>query len=196
MSKSLEKAKNANFTNTVEEIIKKLDGNKMVQISVADQDDVKTANGESVEGITTGYNFPSPGVFSCSISLNKGVLINSTQEYAVGTIVHEVVHAYLQYAAGNQNGHLTNHETMSKDYVKPIADFLILAFPSLNQKDATAIAWGGLQKTSFWKDSYKNDSFGYGNNGETMTFNEMKGLETAHRMGYADNSTSACGNKQ
>ncbi|SHL81266.1 SprT-like domain-containing protein [Chryseobacterium polytrichastri] len=197
LSKTFEKAKNANFTNTVEDIIKKLDGNKKVQISVSDQDVVQDSKGNYVEGKTTDYLIdPVTGNFSCSILLNSAILSRSTQEYAVGTIVHEVVHAYLQYTAGNTNNHLTNHETMSKEYVKPITDFLTSTFPTLSPKDATAIAWGGLEKTPYWNDSYKNDSFSYGDNGGTMTFNEMKGLENAHRFGTADNSTSACGNKQ
>lgn len=193
LKKALQKARNANFTNIAQSIIKKLDGDKKVKVSFADQNQVLNSNGQPVEGKTTGYNFNSVyGEFSCSILLSIESSNNSTQEYTVGTIVHEIIHAYLQYAAGSTLNHANNHEEMAKNYVKPIAGFLTSAFPSLNPKDATAIAWGGLQGTSLWKASYEKDSFDYGNNGQKMTFGEMKGLENAHKGGFAENSSSPC----
>lgn len=190
---ALSKAKNSSVQDTIEKIITKLDKDVHVLVSVTEQEQLFT-NGIVVDGKTTNYNFdPNSKVFSCSIILNKEVLLNATQEYLVGTIVHEVLHAYLQYEAGSTAQHDNNHETIAKDYVAPVVNFLRTLFPDLDQPNATAIAWGGLQSTSLWKDSYKNDNFNVGT-GTPISFGEMKGLETAHRNGYAVNSTPACSN--
>jgi hypothetical protein len=191
LKKLLEKAKTSNVNGTIEDIIKKLDGNAKVKINVSDKEEV-LSNGIVVEGKATDYTYRD-GTFSCSILLNKGVLSNSTQEYSIGTIIHETVHAYLQYEAGNTDKHGTNHDEMAKSYVNSMSDYLLSLFPRLTSKDATAIAWGGLQGTELWTESKKNDTFTY-EGGQSMTYIEMARLLTAHRFGYADKGTSACAN--
>lgn len=69
-------------------------------------------------------------------------------------------------------------------------------FPNIDLKDATAMAWGGLQGTSLWQDNYKNDSFKIGGTNQTMDFATMKGLENADHSGIAVDGTELCPKKQ
>ena len=192
LKKALDKAKSSDVKGAMEKIIKELDGNAKVKIDISDKSELLTSTGEVSDGKATAYSY-SNGTFSCSIILNQGILSNSTQEYIISTIIHETIHAYLQYQAGNTDNHSSNHEVMANKYVSIMSGYLVSIFPKLNAKDANALSWGGLQGTSLWSDSKKNDSFTYGN-GQSMTYNEMSGLGTAYRNGYAENSTKPCGN--
>ena len=69
-------------------------------------------------------------------------------------------------------------------------------YPNLDLKEATAMAWSGVQGTSLWKENYENDTFKIGATNLTMDFSTMKGLENAHHYGFADNSTPLCPKKQ
>jgi len=184
-----------NFTDTISKIITSLDANAKVRVGVSNVPQIMDKDGNNtVVGRTTGYNYDG-GVFTCSIRLNESILNSATQEYAVATIIHETLHAYLQYKAGNTLNHSQNHEDISKNYIVPFVNLMKSIFPNIDLKDATAIAWGGVQGTSIWKDSYKNDSFKIGGTNQTMDFSTMKGLENAHHSGYADNSTPLCPKK-
>jgi hypothetical protein len=184
-----------NFTDTISKIITSLDANTKIKVGVSNVSQILDKDGNNVVvGRTTGYNYDG-GVFTCSIRLNESILNNATQEYAVATIIHETLHAYLQYKAGNTLSHGQNHEDISKNYIVPFVNLMKSIFPNMDLKDATAIAWGGVQGTSLWQDSYKNDSFKIGGTNQTMDFSTMKGLENAHHSGYADNSTPLCPKK-
>ncbi|WP_293784865.1 SprT-like domain-containing protein [uncultured Pedobacter sp.] len=151
-------------------------------------------NGKPVNGKTTGYNY-NAGIFTCSIILNESALSNAIQEYTVATIIHESLHAYLQYKAGNTLQHGQNHEEISKDYIVPFVNIMKSIYPDLDLKDATALAWGGVQGTSLWNESYKNNSFKIVGTTEVMDFSTIKGLDNAHYYGIADNSTPPCPKK-
>jgi hypothetical protein len=191
LKNSLKKAVDAKFGDTISKIIAKLNGNAKVKVTVSQTTDINDANGNSIDGKTTAYD-NNAGIFSCSILLNESVLNNATQEYIVKVIIHETLHAYLQYTAGSNNYSSFSHEDIAKNYIEPFTNILHSIYPNLNLRDATAMAWGGLESSSLWKANFKNDTFKVGSTSTTMTFSEMKGLETAHRFGYADNSTNKC----
>lgn len=193
LKKALKAAKDANFTNTVVSILSKLNSDVKIKVTVKDQISVES-NGVEVDGKTTDYVFSTSPTnqFSCTILLNSTSLKGGSKEYAVSTIIHEAIHAFLQYDAGNVINHNTNHDTMATKYVTPFATLLSSMFPALTDKDATALAWGGLQKTELWKESFKNDAFKVGNTNETMTYNELQGLINAHHFNIADNGSDIC----
>ncbi|MGN7990069.1 SprT-like domain-containing protein [Pedobacter sp. 22226] len=194
---ALTKAKGVNgqnFTDTISKIITSLDANTKVKVGVSNVSELFDSQGNVVDGKTTGYNYDG-GVFSCSILLNESVLNSATQEYAVATIIHETLHAYLQYKAGSDLNHGKNHEEISKNYIIPFVNLMKSIFPNLDLKDATAIAWGGVRETSLWKESYKNYTFKVGGTDQTMDFSTLQGLQNAHHSGFADNSTPLCPKK-
>ncbi|WP_157255684.1 SprT-like domain-containing protein [Pedobacter sp. Leaf41] len=184
-----------NFTDTISKIISSLDANTKVKVGISNVPELYDNKGKVVDGRTTGYNYDG-GIFKCSILLNEDVLKNSTQEYAVATIIHETLHAYLQYKKGSTINHGQNHEDISKNYITPFVNIMKSIYPNLDLKEATAMAWSGVQGTSLWKENYENDTFKIGATNLTMDFSTMKGLENAHHYGFADNSTPLCPKKQ
>ncbi|MDI3318770.1 hypothetical protein [Pinibacter soli] len=106
------------------------------------------------------------------IGLNINTLPHSSYEYVTSTIMHEVIHAYLTEIKGakfhdfSEFGNYTQndgtfsftldypgvsggHETYSfYDMIGWMKDAMKQLFPYLSDREAWAIAWGGLEKTS------------------------------------------------
>ncbi len=84
-----------------------------------------------------------------SIHLNKDVLSTSSQEYIAATIMHEALHAYMDYQGidiGDEQ-----HKAMAAKYINTMATDLKNMFPTLTNDAAYALAWGGLENTSTYK---------------------------------------------
>ncbi len=111
--------------------------------------------------------------FASRIQLNPWVLQNSTQEYILGTIVHEIIHSYidLSYNAMTINASVisgfpydslkikifkevstndTHHNIIANSYVSTISNFIKNFNSNVDPWVAEAIAWGGLSKTKLW----------------------------------------------
>jgi hypothetical protein len=73
------------------------------------------------------------------ITLNDAALSNASSEYIAATIIHEILHVYLD------GGNDADHNVMAANYVYPMADALKAAGYHLTYEDAVALAWGGLQ---------------------------------------------------
>jgi hypothetical protein len=85
-----------------------------------------------------------------------------------------------------------HHNVMATNYVKPMADYLVAQY-GISAKDATALAWSGLENSNAYKDA---TSFEYGKdtNGNplTMTKSEIGNISSS----YADNSAAASGQQK
>ncbi|MGJ1386756.1 hypothetical protein ACR782_11180 [Sphingobacterium spiritivorum] len=79
-----------------------------------------------------------------NIELNVNTLPNSSQEFITTVIVHESIHAYLNYKGFV---YVTNqHDIMLTNYISLMANYLINKF-EIPTKDAYALSMGGLQNS-------------------------------------------------
>ncbi|EHQ25539.1 hypothetical protein [Mucilaginibacter paludis] len=84
-------------------------------------------------------------LIGAEIYLNPGTLSNSSQEFIAATILHEGVHAYLDYQGIDIGA--PQHELMAKDYLDDMAGDLQTMFPGMSDQIAYSLAWGGLENT-------------------------------------------------
>ncbi|POY35117.1 hypothetical protein C3K47_17100 [Solitalea longa] len=82
------------------------------------------------------------------IELNGNVLPNASKEMIATTIIHEALHAYMDYSG--INNYFNDHDSMGAAYVDEMANALKELFPTLSYSDATALAWGGLHESMAW----------------------------------------------
>lgn len=78
------------------------------------------------------------------ITLNTNALQQASQEYIAATIIHELLHVYLMQSTE------TDHDIMSRQYIKPMAVALMSSGYAISYERAQALAWGGLQNTRAW----------------------------------------------
>ena len=95
------------------------------------------------------------------IRLNQNILLNSSKEYILSTIYHEILHAYLESKLiKDSNGRYIitdQHQDMATKYVTLMSGALKIGFPSLSNSEAWALSWGGLEKTPFYTTILTND---------------------------------------
>ncbi len=86
------------------------------------------------------------GILTVYISINYGK--NSSKEFYAATILHEMIHGYIESQNIAQNG---MEETIANSkYVDWMSAALISLFPNLSLSEANALALGGLQNTSYF----------------------------------------------
>ncbi len=163
--------KNSNISGKIGEIISTLDTETNIQIKVFDAPEVYNNNGESIPA----HFDPHPGFvngnFSGAITISSNTLLPSTEENAAAVIIHEVVHAYLKYTNPlNTWDKPMQHTIISDKYVMPMAYYLASLY-SIPIKDATALAWSGLDNSAIYTDL---SSFDYP--GGVMTKDELKSI--------------------
>ncbi len=78
------------------------------------------------------------------ITLNTDALRKASQEYIAATIIHELVHVYL-----NKSIHI-DHDVMSRQYIELMAIALMNTGYHISYERARALAWGGLHNTRSW----------------------------------------------
>lgn len=133
---------------------------------------------DSIDGYT---DIPSGSAsfFRTTIYINPWVMANSTKEYIAATLIHESLHAYVNYwyfqykyyhvidsnqfkakfpifwdhyrNDGFHNQPSQSHNEMAERYVDLITDFLKSYHFNISNSMAKAIAWGGLQESDVWK---------------------------------------------
>jgi hypothetical protein len=157
--------KNANMAGKVAEIITALDQNSRVQANIIDQE--TTTDGKPANTTALSYD-NNTGLFKVTIILNRSSLIGTTRENVGTVIVHELIHAYMNYMGKVPKlSETIEHATMANIYVTPMASFLSNLY-GISSKDATALAWSGLANAA----SYINSSsFTY--QGGTMSKEEL-----------------------
>jgi len=128
--------------------------------------DPNVPDGES--GITK--HTKGGGNFDFTIGLNVNMLNTSTKDYIAATVIHEGVHAYINYRYGQwqissdsnsfktqfpiywqYRGNDPQHNQMAESYVNLMQNLIINLNPSINSTVARALAWGGLQETTAWR---------------------------------------------
>lgn len=131
------------ITNTFNELFSGVDG---ITLTFLDGPLPKPTAGTTVD----------VGRFDIEITLDNTTLPKYAQEEIVATILHEAIHAMYD-AKGLESGaskftfsEYIQHNLMADKYVSKIAAALQEIFPGLQDYDAKAIAWGGLQKTASW----------------------------------------------
>ncbi|MCZ4244565.1 hypothetical protein [Pedobacter punctiformis] len=97
---------------------------------------------------------PITGIITSTITFNTDVAGIRSEQYAVSTIYHEMVHAELRklFPEDSQGKILipSQHEYMAQNFVDKIMASLKSVFPNLSDTDAWALSWGGLKQTSFF----------------------------------------------
>lgn len=128
------------------------------------------------------------GVYNETIKLNLSKLNNSSQEFSATTMIHETLHAYMNYNS-NLKTQLSQHQEMASKYLSDIRTFLQQVFPTLSTDNANSLILRGLgdvfdQKPAYWNtlltelntsnvtieitsDGYKNGQMGYGTKCQT-----------------------------
>jgi hypothetical protein len=133
---------------------KEFGGNDFLDKDIIFQD--VTTLADTIMGTTLGENESS-----FLISLNKNVLPQMSQEFILSTFYHEILHAYLNTKLTKDvSGKyiiIDHHQTMATNYISLMTGALKIAFPRIEDKDAWALSWGGLEKTSFYNTKLKPD---------------------------------------
>jgi hypothetical protein len=128
-----------------------------------------TVNGRTKSAV---YD-PATGVMSITIGLNTTTISSAAKELIAKTMLHETIHAYINYYWANyQNGLMdsttfktmfplvwqyknageSQHEQMVESYLDVLKDFIRQYSPNYPLSDETiaGIAWNGLTRTSAW----------------------------------------------
>ena len=97
---------------------------------------------------------------------------NSSKQYITATIIHELLHAYMDYETRvKKNPTFLNkdesqqHEYMAANYVDDMRDIITALYPDFSVNEAEALAWGGLEGTAAYqtqvvaagKETFKNE---------------------------------------
>lgn len=102
---------------------------------------------------STGLD-PRTSVMTSLITFNTDVSVIRSEQYAVATIYHEMVHAELRKLfPQDADGKIiipSQHEYMAQNFVNKIEASIKSVFPDLSDADAQALSWGGLKQTSFF----------------------------------------------
>ena len=85
-----------------------------------------------------------------TIILNNLLLNNASQEYITATILHEAVHAWIdyQYGHGSPEANIQHNLMAQNDRFNMMRDALMEMFPNLSLQAATDLTWGGLKNTN------------------------------------------------
>ncbi|WP_313419283.1 hypothetical protein [Sphingobacterium multivorum] len=120
------------------------------------------------------------------IKLNLNNLPGSSQEYIAMIVVHEAVHAYLDYKGYSYN--TNQHDIMLRDYVDVIANYLVNNF-NTPVNDAYSVAFGGLYQA--FQNSVNNQTW---SSIESKLGNKLPSLNDRSRI-LADYETGHKGAK-
>jgi hypothetical protein len=119
--------------------------NENYNLDIKDVENLKNPKGKFVSGLASPRR--NNGILTVYISINYGK--NSSKEFYAATILHEMIHGYIESQNIAQNG---MEETIANPkYVDWMSAALISLFPNLSPSDANALALGGLQETSYFE---------------------------------------------
>jgi hypothetical protein len=120
--------------------------NEKFNLNIKDVKNLKNPEGLAVAGHAKVHRDNDNGILTVNISINYG--INSSKEFYAATILHEMIHGYIESQNIAQN---EKEETIANSkYVDWMSAALISLFPNLSKSDANALALGGLYKTSYF----------------------------------------------
>lgn len=97
---------------------------------------------------TTGPLSSFPNEIKTIIKFNTSQLSGSSKEYIAATILHEAVHAWVNYKFPVPIENAEQHNLMASTYrFNMMFDALKEMFPNLNDQDAIDLTWGGMFDT-------------------------------------------------
>lgn len=91
--------------------------------------------------------------FTFELSFNKNTLPQKSREYILATVYHEILHAFLSAKYPAVSGQLQipeDHTEMANNYILLLTTSLKTAYPNIDESEAWALSWGGLQDTPFY----------------------------------------------
>jgi len=111
------------------------------------------------------------GKFRFDIYIGHHILVNSAQEFILGTMIHECIHAMIQYqyerfingeiteqqfknlfpsawAYMNMGPYSAEHQEMADNYVEKLSQIILSFNPMLGTNNASLLAWRGLGTTN------------------------------------------------
>jgi hypothetical protein len=141
---------NSNVSGKISEIISKLNGDTKVTVTFTDVE-LTSNNKPAMIGPISARN----GIYP--IALSRLHLKETTKENVTAVIIHEVIHAFLNYSGQGNAADGIEHETIALNYVNPMANYLIKLY-GLSEKDAIGLAWSGLSDS---KSYINNNVFKY-----------------------------------
>ena len=109
--------------------------------------DLADADAKTVTVPLTGLNETKT-----SITFNNAQLNGSSKEYIVATILHEAIHAWIDYKWPVQMDNAHQHNMMASTYrFNLMFEALKEMCPNLSDQDAIDLVWGGLGDTSLFE---------------------------------------------
>ncbi len=145
ISSQVEKAINAKFKNHITSLIDSIFG-KSEKFNI-DIWDITTLP-DSVDGST--MSMPQLDNILFTIDLNRNILSNSSKEYIMATVFHELLHAYMNHLDITMTDEDLDHENMADSYLEMLK-YALMEHYNISSDDATHLAWGGLHHTSKWE---------------------------------------------
>lgn len=121
--------------------------NEKYNLNITDVENLKNSKGTFVAGLARPNR--DNGILTVYISINYGK--NSSKEFYAATILHEMIHGYIESQNIAQNGKEKEEVIANSKYVGWMSAALISLFPNLSLSDANALALGGLEETSYFK---------------------------------------------
>jgi hypothetical protein len=121
---------------------------------------------DDIDGATTCGG--SSNFFNCTVKINTLILNGSVRDYIAATLIHEAIHAYINYQRtvlppdtfntrfpifGNYIGNDPHHNEMANNYVNIMASVISGLNPNLSTFNSQALAWGGLDMTTAWRNN-------------------------------------------
>jgi hypothetical protein len=148
----LEKVLNQNGHNQILDLVKKY-FDQGPNLNLIFLEGILVSNDDAE--IDSGYS--SGGKRTIKITFNLERLQNSSQEYIMAVIYHELVHAiYYENKASGWTDY-DQHQKMYDEYFDIMVAILMNEFPNLDKDDAKDIVLGGLHSTTQWT---KLDGYG------------------------------------
>jgi hypothetical protein len=141
----------------------------------------KNAPTDTIPAQTIGST-SSNGVFNAVITLNLAQVGEGSQEYKAIIMVHEVLHAYMDYNT-TYKSQLEQHQQMAQKYVNDIKAFIQGLYPTLSDPDAYAIILNGMG------DIYKGNQTAY--NAVLHSFNTSQANYEFQRSGLSGTPCSS-----
>ncbi|MCZ8355534.1 MAG: hypothetical protein O9340_12420 [Cyclobacteriaceae bacterium] len=101
------------------------------------------------------FGFVVPGDFTkdkyvSNVILNKHSLLWASDEIIVSVIIHELLHAYLDFT--RDKNLFFDHEEMANDYRPLLKNSIMQIYPNCEKELVEALAWGGLVFTKAFEE--------------------------------------------
>ena len=171
--------KNNNLNGKIADIINDVFGSSdKVNITFNQKNDPT----DTIPARTVGSGPSGNGTFNAAITLNLSRVGEGSQEFKAIIMVHEVLHAYMDYNTAYKS-QLQQHQQMAQKYVNDIKAFVQGLYPTLSDPDAYAMILNGMG------DVYNNNQTAY--NAVLHSFNTSQANYEFQRSGLSGTPCSS-----